>query len=139
MSYIPKKALKKIQQVRGVVARSAATHDRERAKLALSIPTPRKLEVGVDSPQVCAAFDIYFNDKLQRLCVIADVEKGYIKRHVRGIGNRPVKNAAGKFDNEILFGRVQIVPKGQKRKSTSMAQQVYDIIAEAGEEDCTKA
>lgn len=75
---------------------------------------PRRLELGLTPTHVCNAFDVYLDGKRQQLCTVADVDKGYIKRYVHGVGRKPVPNKEGAFDVELLWGKVQIVPKGTK-------------------------
>jgi hypothetical protein len=77
-------------------------------------PTPRRLELGVTPQEICNQYDVYFNGVKQTLCCVADMDKGYIKRYLRGIGRKPVVNKNNKYDMELLFGDVQIVPKGAK-------------------------
>ncbi len=67
-----------------------------------------------DTPhEVCQQYDVYFNGVKQHLCHTADVEKGHILRFKRGMGNLPVKNRVGRYDTEMLTGKVEIVPKGE--------------------------
>lgn len=73
---------------------------------------PSRLEVGVNPASECALYDVYFNGRLQKNCVIADVTKGYIKRYQRHFGLM-ARNGAGRPMMEEKRGRVVIVLKGQ--------------------------
>jgi hypothetical protein len=123
MAYIPKSAQRKIDSVSRLRSSSllmAAAMLGVSNGIAIASqappagPPPRRLELGVTPQQVCNQYDVYFNGEKQRLCCVADVDKGYIKRYLRGVGRKPVVNKNGKYDMELLFGKVQIVPKGAK-------------------------
>jgi len=77
-------------------------------------PVPRRMAVDETPSGMHAAHDVYLNGVKQRLCIVADMDKGYVKRYVSGVGNIPLRNRKGNTDTELLFGDVQIVRKGTK-------------------------
>lgn len=127
MGYVPKGVQKRLNKMNntssamsllrvGTAAALADLGNRTNAQVhkELGADVPRRLELGVTPTRICNAYDVYLNGQKQFLCIVADVDKGYIKRYVRGVGRKPVANKNGTFDTELHFGKVQIVPKGQK-------------------------
>lgn len=129
MGYVPKGAQKKLNTVSlGAMGRVRANtaailaimgaQVTERVLTQAAGEIPRRLELGVTPQHVCFAYDVYFDGKKQTLCTVADVDKGYIKRYIRGVGHKAVANKNGKYDMELLFGKVEIIPKGAKHVGT---------------------
>lgn len=130
MGYVPKGAQKRLNAASNG---SAMSHFRANTLATLAIAQlqvnarvhdamageiPQRLELGVTPQHVCNAYDVYIDGKKQILCCVADIEKGYIKRYIRGLGRKPVANKNGMFDMETLFGKVEIIPKGTKRNDS---------------------
>lgn len=119
MGYVPKGAQKRLNAMAQVRANTAATLAIARIQVNANVhqgEIPRRLELGVTPTRICNAYDVYLDGKKQALCTVADVDKGYIKRYVRGVGRKPVPNKNGAFDVELLWGKVEIHPKGVKRE-----------------------
>jgi hypothetical protein len=126
MGYVPKGAQKRLNAMAQVRANSTATLELMKIQTNAQVHKeaggegPRRLELGVTPTRICNAYDVYFDGKRQTLCTVADIDKGYIKRYVRGVGRKPVANKNGAFDMELLFGKVEIVPKGAKREARGL-------------------
>jgi hypothetical protein len=75
-----------------------------REAAARSIPVPRVMATNVTPRHIANLFDVYFNDELQLLCTLANVDKGMIRRYTSGFGNRPDKGSP----IEELYGKVEI-------------------------------
>lgn len=126
MGYVPKGAQKRLNAMAMVRANTAATlavmsiQTTQRVLKEAGGDVPRRLELGVTPTRICNAYDVYLDGVKQTLCIIADVDKGYIKRYIRGVGRKPVPNKNGMFDTELHFGKVEIVPKGAKRDTRGL-------------------
>lgn len=118
MSYIPKSAQEKIDALKSIPLPTLATaaavivaHAEIQQVIAQLPVAPRRMEVGVTPQDVCSAYDVYLNGRRQSLCLIADVDKGFVRRYIHGVGNRPCPDRHGHMNTEIKFGRVHIVRK----------------------------
>lgn len=100
MSYIPKSAQRKMNGYKRMKALPTTS--------APATPTgpPKRLKQGQPG---AGMWDVYFNGERQRLCKVADVDKGMIERYMHGDGSKPLTHRT-----EILHGVVQIVAKGEK-------------------------
>jgi hypothetical protein len=78
------------------------------------LAVPVYLDIHKDSKQYCAMWDVYLNGVKQRACMVADVEKGHVIRFKHAIGNLPVRGRTGKFETEVVRGKVEIRRKEQK-------------------------
>lgn len=107
---------KKVRRARRLLERSDAIDARDLdIKRAHQMPIPKRLELGRTPDSICRAYDVYFNGVKQRLCKLADVEKGRIIRYKNGIGNQPVAKGFG-IQIEELFGNVEIRRKGDSQR-----------------------
>jgi hypothetical protein len=128
MGYVPKGAQKRMNAMAQVRATSQVTLALMGIQATAKVHSeadgivPQRLELGVTPTRICNAYDVYLNGKKQALCTVADVDKGYIKRYVRGVGRKPVPNKEGAFDVELLWGKVQIIPKGTKPPASDDAK-----------------
>lgn len=119
MHRIPKSAQRHIDRLNKVradtaVALAAAAMARAARTPLVDCPVPRYMSLDSTPRDVAAAHDVYLNGVKQRLCIVADMDKGFIKRYVAGVGNIPALNRHGKADTELLFGDVRIVRRGEK-------------------------
>lgn len=71
---------------------------------------PNRLDIEVDTRLYCKQFDVFFNGVKQRLCQVADVKAGFIIRFKLGIGRLPVRGRTGKYETEMIKGKVEIKP-----------------------------
>lgn len=91
MSHIPKSAQRKIDAANRARAARTATGPHAGIVDAQPPPTPKRLDITTMPGAYCRAFNVYFNGVKQNLCQVADVERGYITRYLRGDSkNRPL-------------------------------------------------
>lgn len=125
MGYIPKGAQKRLNAISAMRKNTLSTLSHMSAEVNRRVHEeaggiiPRRMELGITPRHVVNAYDVYFNGKKQTLCTVADVDKGYIKRYIRGVGRKPVANKEGTYDMETLFGKVEIISKGVKYEQAS--------------------
>jgi hypothetical protein len=73
------------------------------AKFA-AMAAPRFMSLASTPRNIINMYDVYFNGEKQRLCTVADVGNGMIRRWMYGTGNVPAKDSP----TEDLFGKVEI-------------------------------
>ncbi len=100
---IPKSAQRAIDKANRMRSATLGMQMAERR----AMPAPRRMALNETPRSLMNQYDVYFNDELQMLCVVADVDKGMIGRWKSGRGNRPDKNSG----LEELYGKVEIRPK----------------------------
>jgi hypothetical protein len=110
MSYIPKSAMKRIVMANN---RSAALASAMTAQVILQ--TPRRMEAGVTPLGIQGMYDVYLDGVKQHLCTLADVDRGYVVRYIRGKSNRPQTK-----QTETIHGKVEIRRRGEKRKTSAV-------------------
>jgi hypothetical protein len=76
---------------------------------------PVRMDINSTPRHVCQAWDVFFNGQRQRACIIADREKGYIKRYKLAIGSMPVRGRSGTYETEELHGKVEFKLKEGER------------------------
>lgn len=90
MGYVPKGAQKLMNAMAQMRANSAATlaligiQSTQKVHKEADGIVPQRLELGITPTRICNAYDVYLDGKKQALCTVADVQRGYIKRYVRG-------------------------------------------------------
>lgn len=104
MSYIPKSAQRKIDA--SVKLRATVGIPTSGPGTPQHAYVPRRLEQGTPGQGL---YEVFFNGQRQHLCVIADMDAGFITRYTQGIGNQPSTKTT-----ETLKGRVVIRRKGTK-------------------------
>jgi hypothetical protein len=96
---IPKRAQREIDKAN---IASAARRTKHLDAIA-NVPVPRVMDSNTPR-NIMNLHEVYFNDELQMLCTVADVNAGCIIRWNKGKGNHPAKDA----ELERLFGKVEI-------------------------------
>jgi hypothetical protein len=100
MNRIPKKAQRAID---------AANRAREQQKSRqyerfAALPPMRFMSLHQTPRNIINMYDVFFNGEKQRLCTIADVGQGMIRRWKYGTGSVPAPGSP----TEDLFGKVEI-------------------------------
>lgn len=121
MHRIPKSAQRHIDALQrtraanagNLASAAAARAARKATELPRAVGPVRRLALGETPQEICNAYDVYLNGIKQRLCIIADMDLGYVKRYKAGVGNIPSKDRRGNAQTEMVTGNVQIVRKGE--------------------------
>lgn len=107
MSYIPKSAQRRIAAGARISQMVAAA-----IQCVPQLPVPRRMEIGVTPPGILGLFEVYVDGVKQRLCTLADADRGYVIRYRSGKGNKATTK-----ETETIRGKVEIRRKGEARQT----------------------